>query len=133
MNLLKAGFARRDITPMLGIPMEGYFVPRFAKEILDPLELNVLALEAEEDRVLLVSIDNCEIYEDVLQEYRNAISDATGVSTEAIFIASTHTHTGPCLISDKAAANYTMFGQPLTEAEQELIRENRIKPTMILC
>ena len=126
MNLLKAGFARADITPMGGIPMEGYFVPRFAQEVLDSLELNVLALEAGENRVLLVSIDNCEIYGDVLEEYRNAISAATGVSAEAIFIASTHTHTGPCLISDVAAANYTMFGEPLTEEQQGLICEYRM-------
>lgn len=125
MNLLKAGFACRDITPMLGIPMEGYFVPRFAQEILDPLELNVLALETGTDRVLLVSIDNCEIYADVLGEYRQVISEATGVPAEAIFIASTHTHTGPCLISAEAAASYTMFGAPLTQAQQDLIGEYR--------
>ena len=126
MNILKAGFARGNITPMLGIPMEGYFAPRFAQGVLDELELNVLALEAGSDRVLLVSIDNCEIYGDVLAEYRAAISADTGVPEEAIFIASTHTHTGPCLISDEAAANYTMFGQPLTAEQQGLIREYRI-------
>ena len=44
MNCLKVGFGRVNITPMLGIPMEGYFTPRFAESILDDLELNVLAL-----------------------------------------------------------------------------------------
>ena len=126
MNSLKAGFARGNITPMNGIPMEGYFAPRFSEGVLDELELNVLALEAGEDRVLLVSIDNCEIYQDVLTEYRRRISEATGVPEDAVFIASTHTHTGPCLISDEAAANYTMFGQPLTAGQQALIREYRI-------
>lgn len=125
MNCLKAGFGRVNITPMLGIPMEGYFVPRFAECILDDLELNVLALEAGEARVLLVSIDNCEIYGDVLDTYRRHVSDVTGVPEDAIFIASTHTHTGPCLISEAAAANYTMFGEPLNLAQQELIGEYR--------
>ena len=125
MNCLKAGFGRVNITPMLGIPMEGYFTPRFAESILDNLELNVLALEAGEARVLLVSIDNCEIYGDVLDTYRRHVSDVTGVPEDAIFIASTHTHTGPCLISETAAANYTMFGEPLNLAQQELIGEYR--------
>ena len=125
MNLLKAGFGRGNITPMLGIPMEGYFKPRFAEGILDDLELNVLALEAGENRILLISIDNCEIYGDVLDDYRSHISQTTGVPAEAIFIASTHTHTGPCLISREAAANYTMFGEPLTIEQQELIGEYR--------
>lgn len=125
MNLLKAGFGRANITPMLGIPMEGYFKPRFAEEILDDLEVNVLALEAGDARVLLISIDNCEIYGDVLDDYRSYVSRETGVSMDAIFIASTHTHTGPCLISGEAAANYTMFGEPLTVHQQELIAEYR--------
>ena len=125
MNCLKVGFGRVNITPMLGIPMEGYFTPRFAESILDDLELNVLALEAGEARVLLVSIDNCEIYGDVLDTYRRHVSDVTGVPEDAIFIASTHTHTGPCLISEAAAANYTMFGEPLNLAQQELIGEYR--------
>ena len=33
----KAGFARVDATPPLGIPMVGYFSKRNATEILDPL------------------------------------------------------------------------------------------------
>lgn len=125
MNCLKAGFGRVNITPMLGIPMEGYFTPRFAESILDDLELNVLALEAGETRILLISIDNCEIYGDVLDTYRRYVSEATGVPEDAIFIASTHTHTGPCLISGIAAANYSMFGEPLNLAQQELIGEYR--------
>lgn len=125
MNCLKAGFGRVDITPMLGIPMEGYFSPRFVECILDDLELNVLALEAGDARILLISIDNCEIYGDVLDAYRRHVSDVTGVPEDAIFIASTHTHTGPCLISETAAANYTMFGEPLNLAQQELIGEYR--------
>lgn len=125
MNCLKAGFGRVNITPMLGIPMEGYFTPRFAESILDDLELNVLALEAGEAKILLISIDNCEIYGDVLDTYRRHVSDVTGVPQDAIFIASTHTHTGPCLISETAAANYTMFGEPLNLAQQELIGEYR--------
>ena len=125
MNLLKAGFGRANITPMLGIPMEGYFKPRFAEVIYHDLEVNVLALEAGDARVLLISIDNCEIYGDVLDSYRGYVSRETGVPMDAIFIASTHTHTGPCLISAEAAANYTMFGEPLTEHQQELIGEYR--------
>ena len=37
MNRLKAGFARADITPMLGVYVSGYFIHRFAEEILDEM------------------------------------------------------------------------------------------------
>ena len=35
MNTLRAGFARVNVTPMLGIGMAGYFIPRKADGILD--------------------------------------------------------------------------------------------------
>ena len=60
-NLLKAGFCRMDITPMLGIGIEGYFVDRFADGVLDPLEVNALALSCGENRAVLLSLDNCGI------------------------------------------------------------------------
>ena len=46
MNTLKAGFARVDITPPLGIHIQGYFVERIADGVLDPLSANALALSA---------------------------------------------------------------------------------------
>ena len=38
MNTLKAGFARVNVTPMMGIPINGYFVDRLADGVLDELE-----------------------------------------------------------------------------------------------
>ena len=39
----KVGFARVDITPPLGNFMPGYYKDRFAKEVLDPLQINMVA------------------------------------------------------------------------------------------
>ena len=44
MSGLKAGFARLDATPMLGIPVRGYYQVRLADGVLDPIELNALAI-----------------------------------------------------------------------------------------
>ena len=35
MNKLLAGFSRLDVTPPLGIPIVGYYKPRFAEGVLD--------------------------------------------------------------------------------------------------
>ena len=43
-NTLKAGYARIDITPPLGVNIAGYFVERIADKILDPLEACALAV-----------------------------------------------------------------------------------------
>ena len=42
--MLKAGFAKVDVTPPLGSPMAGYARERISDGILDPIELVALAV-----------------------------------------------------------------------------------------
>ena len=97
MNTLHAGFSRVDITPMMGIGMAGYYVPRYAEGVLDPLEINALALACGEEKAVLISVDHCGIVKEVLNSMRQHICEVTGLPWESIYIHSTHTHTGPFL------------------------------------
>ena len=63
--------------------------------MLDELEAAALALGDGGNRVLLIGVDSEGIAREVLQEFRENISRETGVPVEGIFIAATHTHTGP--------------------------------------
>ena len=54
MSDFKVGYARVNINPMLGIAIEGYYVPRFAKGFLDDLESSCIALESGGVRILLI-------------------------------------------------------------------------------
>lgn len=108
---LFAGFSRVNITPPLGIPLAGYFINRNAEGVLDELELNAVALRCGEKTVLLLSVDHCGLMKELLDEYKKAIEDKTGVSADAIFIHSTHTHTGPIL---------------LPNSENELVKEYNV-------
>ena len=58
-NKLEAGFARADVTPLMGIGISGYYVDRFAQGVLDPLEVNAVALRCGGDACVMVSVDNC--------------------------------------------------------------------------
>ena len=100
MNTLQAGFARVNVTPMLGIGMAGYFVPRQADGVLDELEINALALEAGGTKAVLLSVDHCGIVKEVLNPMRQHICEVTGLPWEAVYIHATHTHTGPFLNPD---------------------------------
>ena len=100
MNTLQAGFARVNVTPMLGIGMAGYFVPRQADGVLDELEINALALEAGGTKAVLLSVDHCGIVKEVLNPMRQHVCDVTGLPWEAVYIHATHTHTGPFLNPD---------------------------------
>ena len=98
MNNLSVGFARVNITPMMGIGIVGYFVPRFAEGVLDELYINALALEAGGDKAVLLTLDNCGIGREVAMDFVASISKAVGIPEEAIVLHCTHTHTAPPLI-----------------------------------
>ena len=95
MNRLYAGFARVDVTPMLGIPVTGYYQERYAEGILDPIEVNALALSCGESQAVMLCLDACEIFRKDNIRIRSAVAEATGLPMEAIFLSCTHTHTGP--------------------------------------
>ena len=68
MNNLYAGFARVNVTPMMGIGVAGYFQVRLADGVLDELEVNALALACGDEKVVLMTIDNCGIETLILPE-----------------------------------------------------------------
>ncbi len=93
MNTLQAGFSRVNITPMMGIPVAGYFKPRFADGVLDDLEINTLALSDGIRTALLIAIDNVGMGTSVYKNYQKHVAEVTGIPEEAVFISATHTHT----------------------------------------
>ena len=46
-----------DITPPLGTSLAGYCGARYAEGVLDPIELNALALREGEKTVVMIGID----------------------------------------------------------------------------
>lgn len=127
VNNLKAGFARVNITPTMGIPIRGYFKERFAEGVLDELEINALALECNCTKALLICIDACGIEQNLCSKYRKAVSDSSGVPMENIIISQTHTHTGPFIEDDSEnplIADYTAFvGKRLVDVAQFAISD----------
>lgn len=97
MNNLKVGFSVVNVNPPLGIGIAGYYVPRYAKGFLNDLEVRVLALSDGKNEVAMISVDNCYIPNAIGNKYRDDIEKATGLSKDNIFMAATHTHTGPLL------------------------------------
>ena len=93
----KVGYAQVNINPPLGIGIEGYYVPRFAKGFLDDLEIGALALSCGEKQILLISADHIG-FGNLFDRYRAAIAVATGIEKESIFLTCTHTHTGPFVV-----------------------------------
>ena len=97
MSQLRAGYARVNVTPMMGIRMQGYYEERLADGVLDELELSALAVENDGKKALLISIDNIAMMRECALAFKAHISETTGVPEDAIYIHATHTHTGPFL------------------------------------
>lgn len=95
MNTFKAGFSRIDITPPLGIHISGYYEPRQAQGMLDPLLASALALSDDRETAVVFSLDVIGIAQYVLDGMRERIAAACGLERRQIFVACTHIHTGP--------------------------------------
>lgn len=90
----RVGFARVDITPPLGSYMPGYFQDRYAKEILDPLQINMVAFSDGKTTALVAQYDTEALSDGVADRMRAAIAKATGVNRDAILLHASHTHDG---------------------------------------
>ena len=94
--MLKAGFARIDVTPPLGTTLAGYYETRYAAGILDPLLATAIAFDNGENRIIVMSIDIIGFNQKLMNRVRTAVAEAVSTDPKAVFVACTHTHLGPC-------------------------------------
>ena len=104
-NNLKVGFGRTNITPMMGIEIGGYYKVRLADGVLDDIEVNALALSDNKRTILMVTIDHCGLAREIMDVYKKAISEKTGVPIDAIYIHATHSHTAPKIQPDSVTTD----------------------------
>ena len=117
----KAGFARTDITPPLGVYMPGYYQARHAKEILDPLSINCVAFNDGKKTALIMQFDTEALSDFVANGMRDAIVKATGVDRDAILLHASHTHDGGQLTQSVALDASTAGNvEPLTDLYVEM-------------
>ena len=91
----KAGFARLDVTPPLGIPLVGYFNHRVSDGVLDPLCVECVAVSDGKNNALIYCVDDLHLTNPFFAKAFPVITAATGIPRDRIYVHSTHTHTGP--------------------------------------
>ena len=90
----KVGFARVDITPPLGVYMPGYYQIRRATQVLDPLQINMLALSDGKETALVAQFDTEALSDYSADLMRDAVVKATGVPRDHVLLHASHTHDG---------------------------------------
>jgi neutral ceramidase len=91
----RAGAAASNITPRLGVSINGYFNDRVARHIHDELHARCLVLDDGKTRLAIVACDSCMIPRAVVEAARERIQERTGLPGSHVLISATHTHTAP--------------------------------------
>jgi neutral ceramidase len=114
---LTAGASTSNITPPLGEPIVGNWVPVPATYVHDELHARCLVLDDGESRIAIVVADNVGIPRRVLDEAKRLIARHTNIPVERILLAATHTHSAT---TARTSAEQDDPQAPLTEYQQFL-------------
>ena len=97
---LKAGAAISNITPDIGAPIIGGFVPFPSTQIHDELNVRCLVLDDGSKKIALVVCDLLGIHRVVSEEARRLIQERHGIPVANVMISGTHTHSAPSALGD---------------------------------
>ncbi|HEY5640784.1 MAG TPA: neutral/alkaline non-lysosomal ceramidase N-terminal domain-containing protein [Dehalococcoidia bacterium] len=96
MSDLLAGAAVADITPPVGVQMDGYGArTQPSLGVHDELMARVLVLEQGDETAVIISCDLLGMHPHVASEVRARAGAETGVRADGVVIAATHNHAGP--------------------------------------
>jgi hypothetical protein len=106
----RAGAAAVDITPTkLPVIVSGGFLERTADQVHDRLMSRALVLDDGSTRLAVVVVDNLIMEQELIDQAKRLASQSTGIPTERMLIAATHTHSAPSVMSclgSRADADY---------------------------
>ncbi len=98
---MQAGLARVDITPSGPVWMEGMLRAHQSTGVHDPIFAKALVLSSGSqisDAIVIVSMDLCTSSLSLCQEIRDLAATQTGIPSDRIILAVTHTHSGPAAV-----------------------------------
>lgn len=97
---LKAGAATSNLTPPIGLPIIGGFVPFPSTHIHDELHARCLVLDDGTTTIALVVCDLLGIHRTVSEEARRLINEEHGIPAGNVMISATHTHSASSALGD---------------------------------
>lgn len=87
-----------DVTIPLGHRCMG-ILPTKAKTIVDPLQVHGIVLLGDEQPIVLVAFDWCEIRNDAYDAWRTSLAEAAQTTPERVLVTSLHQHDAPVIDS----------------------------------
>lgn len=92
----KAGVAKVNITPWLGLSIVGYMNDRKVEAIHDEIHVRSLVLDDGANALAFAVIDSCAVTRKIMDDAKVRANGATGIPVENMLFSATHTHSAPC-------------------------------------
>jgi len=92
---LKAGVAKVDITPPVGVYLSGGLRKRVSERTKTPLYAKALILDDGCNQVGFLALDLLVIEKDTIASAGKIIKAQTGINIDNIMVSASHTHSGP--------------------------------------
>ncbi len=97
---LLAGAATSNLTPPIGLPIIGGFVPFPSTHVHDELHARCLVLDDGTTKIALVVCDLLGVHRVVSEEARRMITERLGIPPECVMVSATHTHSAASALGD---------------------------------
>ncbi len=92
---LRAGAATSNISPPLGVSLNGGMQDRTARHIHDELHARALVLQSGDTSLAIVVCDSCMLPQAILNRGKHLAHGHTGIPMDRMLISATHTHSAP--------------------------------------
>jgi neutral ceramidase len=99
-QLLKIGFAERDITPDIGMEYPGNYFPTYLTAFHDPCKVRAAVFDDGKTKVVLVGTDSVMIPRSVVEAARKQIQQRCGIAPESVMIGAAHNHSGGPVVGE---------------------------------
>ena len=133
-KMFRAGAVAVDVSPQkLPVIVNGNMTEVLATEIIDRLHARALVLDDGTIRIAIVIVDSCAMGRELLDDAKRLAHKATGIPTERMLIAATHTHSAPSVwaaLGSDVDVEYAKF-LPIAIAEAIVQANKQLVPARI--
>ena len=132
-NIFRAGAATSNISPWMGLSINGNMHNHIGTNLHDQLHVRALVLDDGTNRLAIAVADSCMIYREIFDNAKKIIHEKSGLPTQNILMSATHTHSAPAAVSifqTDADPEYQLFlTRRLADAVLQAI--NNLQPAKI--
>jgi len=131
--VFKAGAATSNITPWLGVSINGNMRDKPAQHIHDELHARALVLDDGRTRLAIVLCDSCMIPRAIFDDAKHMVQERTGLPLDHMLMAATHTHSAPAATGIFQSEPDPRYQQFLTRRIADSVQRavNNLQPARI--